>query len=145
MNDSVHIVCPNCGAVNRMPRERLNNKPSCGRCHSALFNAKPVTLNERGFKTHLERSDIPLVVDFWAPWCGPCHAMASAFEAAAKQLEPHVRLAKIDTEQETALAASYNIRSIPTLAVFRGGREIARQAGAMSPAQLVNWIRKTTA
>jgi len=144
MNDSVHIVCPNCGAVNRMPRERLRNKPSCGRCHSTLFNAKPVALHERSFKTYLERSDIPLVVDFWAPWCGPCHAMAPAFETAAKQLEPHVRLAKIDTEQETALAASYNIRSIPTLAVFRSGREIARQAGAMPPAQLVNWIHQAT-
>jgi thioredoxin 2 len=145
MNDSLHVVCPNCGAVNRMPPERLKNKPNCGRCHSTLFNGKPVALDQRSFKAHLERNDIPLVVDFWAPWCGPCHAMASAFEAAAKHLEPHVRLAKIDTEQEATLAAQFNIRSIPTLAVFRGGREIVRQTGAMSAKQLLDWIRNTTA
>jgi thioredoxin 2 len=109
-----------------------------------MFSGKPIELNQRSFKTHLEHSDIPLIVDFWAPWCGPCQMMAPAFGAAAKQLEPHVRLAKIDTEQETALAADFNIRSIPTLAVFRGGHEIKRQTGAMSATQLLSWIRQAT-
>ena len=142
MNDSARVVCSHCNAVNRTPLARLTQNPSCGRCHHRLFDAKPVELNQTSFRTHAERSDIPLVVDFWAPWCGPCHAMAPAFEAAAAQLEPNVRFGKVNTEQESALAASFNIRAIPTLAVFRNGREIARQSGAMPLPQLVAWIRR---
>ena len=137
----LHVVCPHCQAVNRLPRERLGEMPDCGKCHRALFAGKPITLTTGDFDRHLSRNDIPLLVDFWAPWCGPCRMMAPAFEQAAAQLEPDFRLAKVNTEDEPALAARYGIRSIPTLALFAGGREVARQAGAMGMADIVRWAR----
>ncbi|HJV51450.1 MAG TPA: thioredoxin TrxC [Noviherbaspirillum sp.] len=138
---SLHIVCPGCQAVNRVPSERLAESPDCGRCHRPLFTGHPVALASADFERHISRSDIPLLVDFWAPWCGPCRMMAPAFEQAAAQLEPKVRLAKVNTDEEQALGARYGIRSIPTLALFHQGREIARQAGAMGAGDIVRWAR----
>ena len=135
------VACPHCAALNRVARDRLVEAPNCGRCHQALFLAQPVALSAGDFDNHALRSELPLVVDFWAPWCGPCVMMAPQFEAAAKALEPQVRLAKLDTEAEPALGARFNIRSIPTLVLFDGGREVARQAGAMASAQIVAWVR----
>lgn len=141
MSEPLHIVCPHCQAVNRLPPGRLDAAPNCGKCHRALFDGKPVEVNEAAFRKHLERNDIPVLVDFWAPWCGPCKMMAPHYAQAATQLEPRVRVLKVDTDSEQALGARYNIRSIPTLALFRGGREIARQAGAMNASGIVQWTR----
>ena len=141
MSDALHIVCPRCLAVNRIPGARLADQPKCGKCHQPLFTAHPVELNSSSFEKHLTRNDIPLVVDFWAPWCGPCKMMAPAFEQAAAQLEPRVRLAKLNTEQEQAIAGQLRIQSIPTLAVFKQGREIARQPGAMGTGDIVRWVQ----
>ena len=138
---SLHIVCPHCHAVNRVPSERLQEAPDCGRCHQALFTGHPVSLAASDFDRHVARSDIPLLVDFWAPWCGPCRMMAPAYEQAAAQLEPQFRVVKVNTEEEQALGARYGIRSIPTLVVFRNGREVSRQAGAMGTADIVRWAR----
>jgi len=138
---SLHIVCPHCHATNRVPKERLGASPKCGGCHQSLFTAQPIALTENNFDLHISHSDIPLLVDFWAPWCGPCKMMAPTFAKAATTLEPNIRLVKINTEEQQGLAARYNIRSIPTLALFKSGQEIARQAGAMSEQDLVRWAQ----
>lgn len=138
----LQLACPHCHAVNRVPAARLPDAPRCGRCKQALFTGQPVALDGNGFDAHALRSDLPLVVDFWAAWCGPCMAMAPAFAAAARQIEPAARLAKVDTEAEPTLAGRYAIRSIPSLVIIRRGKEIARQAGAVPAAAIVEWVRR---
>jgi thioredoxin 2 len=141
MENTKHIVCPSCGATNRVPEQRLGEHPVCGKCKQQLFSGHPMTLDDNGFSRQIASNDIPVVVDFWAPWCGPCRSMAPHFEQAAALLEPQVRLAKLNTEEAQKTAAAYGIRSIPTLVMFRGGREVARQSGAVDANTLVNWVR----
>src|ERR1700689_4328223 len=132
MSEALHVVCPHCNAVNRIPQARLEQKPKCGKCHLDLFTGHPIALTADTFQTHIDRNDIPLLVDFWAPWCGPCLMMAPQYAQAATELEPGVRLGKLDTESAPQLAQRFSIRSIPTLILFQDGRELARQSGAMS-------------
>jgi thioredoxin 2 len=141
MNDSLHLVCPHCHAVNRVPTARLQQGPNCGQCHQPLFTGHPLELTGANIGRHITRNNIPVVVDFWAPWCGPCKTMAPHFAQAASLLEPQVRFAKVNTEVEQGLGGQYGIRSIPTLALFKGGREVARQAGAMGAQDIVRWVR----
>ncbi|MBA5637956.1 thioredoxin TrxC [Duganella sp. LX20W] len=136
---SLHIVCPHCDAVNRVPAARLRQQPVCGKCQAALFSGQPLELPAARFLKHIERSDIPVLVDFWAPWCGPCRSMAPHFAQATQRLEPAFRVVKLNTEEAQELAARYAIRSIPTLALFQQGREVARQPGAMDAANIVSW------
>ncbi len=141
MKQSVHLVCPLCQSVNRLSLGRLNDHPNCGRCKHDLFNASPVELNKASFERNLARNDIPLLVDFWAPWCGPCVSMASAFKQASAQLEPLLRLAKVNTEAEPEISSRFSIRSIPTMILFKGGQEIKRHSGAMGVAQIAAWAK----
>ena len=135
-----HLVCPHCHAINRIPSERLAHHPRCGQCKGALFSGHPVELTGDYFQRHISRNDIPVVVDFWAAWCGPCKMMTPAYAQAAAKLEPRARLAKLNTEHEQGIAGQFNIRNIPTLIIFKGGNEIARQSGAMSAADIIRWV-----
>jgi thioredoxin 2 len=140
MSGNIEVVCGHCESVVRLPDDRLKDAPRCPKCHLALFQGKPVELTAATFDRHVSRSGLPLVVDFWAPWCGPCIAMAPFYEKAAQQLEPKFRFAKLNTQDEPAPAGRFNIRSIPTLIVFRGGKEVTRQSGAMDANALVRWL-----
>ncbi len=141
MSDALHLVCPACGAINRVPGERLGEAPACGQCHRPLFTGHAHALDEAAYQRQIERNDVPVLVDFWATWCPPCKMMAPEFERAAAELEPRVRLIKVDTDQAQATAARLGIRSIPTLVLFHRGRELARRSGASGAADIVRWTR----
>ena len=141
MSDTQQIVCPSCSATNRIPADKPAESAKCGKCKKPLFSGHPVHLNGGNFAKHIANSSVPVVVDFWAEWCGPCKMMAPEFEKAAAKLEPNYRLAKLDTEEAQNIAAQYRIQSIPTLMVFKNGKVVAQQPGAMSAAQIEQWVR----
>lgn len=140
MSTPLNVPCPHCAALNRVPEDRLGQHPVCGRCKQPLFDGKPMALTASNFDAVAGRGDLPVVIDFWAPWCGPCLSFAPVFAEAATRLEPQLRLAKVDTEAQPALAQRFGIRSIPTLLVLRNGQEIARQAGALNGMQLRQFL-----
>jgi thioredoxin 2 len=141
MTDSKHIVCPHCGAINRVPGDRSAAAANCGTCKEKLFAAKPLEVDAAAFDRHTAKNDVPVLVDVWAPWCGPCRSMAPQFERAAEMLEPDVRLLKLNSDQEQAISARYGIRSIPTMLLFKDGKLKAQTAGAMDATHIAAWAR----
>jgi thioredoxin 2 len=141
----MQLACPHCNAINRVNPDRLADRPICGQCKEALFTGTPIELTRRNFDRHLAHSGLPLLIDFWAPWCAPCRTMTPVIAQAAREFETTLRVAKLNTEAEGEIASRLVIRSIPTLAVFQGGREIARQAGAVSFPVLSTWVREALA
>ena len=135
--DTHHIVCAHCGAVNRLPVDRLADDPDCGRCHKPLLDGRPVELDDRSFDAFVRQTTLPVLVDFWAPWCGPCRQMAPQFEAAARQLKGRALLVKVNSDDSPAAAARFAIRSIPTLVRLQAGAEVRRQSGALPAARIV--------
>ncbi|MGS2742459.1 thioredoxin TrxC [Halomonas sp. LS-001] len=140
MGDTVTLGCAHCHAINRVNVARLADGPKCGKCKVPLFSGEPINLTKANFNAVIERSELPVVVDFWASWCAPCKMMTPIFSQAAQTLEPKIRFAKLDTEAETTLAGRFSVRSIPTLIVFKKGHEVARQAGVTQQAQLRQWL-----
>jgi len=140
MSSPIQLVCASCSSLVRVPAERLNDRPRCPKCHAAIFAGQPLALTAANFDRHVANDGLPLVVDFWAPWCAPCRAMAPVFEEAATRFEPNARFAKLNTEEAGAVSARHGIRSIPTLVVFHGGREVARQSGALDRGSLDRWV-----
>ena len=141
MTQPIHVVCGNCDSVVRIPDDKLGQEPRCPKCHHALLPGEPLELKTASFDRHLARNDLPLVVDFWAPWCGPCKMMAPHYEEATRRLQTKARFAKVNSDDEPSLSARFGIRGIPTLIVFKQGQELARQSGAMELGGLLRWLQ----
>lgn len=139
MSDRHQVVCGGCGQINRLPAARAPNEARCGSCHAPIFSGHPIEVDEAAFARHVAHSDLPLLVDVWAPWCGPCRAMAPMFERAAHELEPRVRLLKLNADSAPETSSRFGITGIPTLLLLQGGRELARVSGAMDAQRIVSW------
>jgi len=140
MSDFTHIVCPYCNGTNRLPSDKINENAKCGRCKKHIFNTLPIELTTENIDQHIKKNDIPVVIDFWAPWCGPCKMMGPNFEQASSNFKTRVRFAKVNTEDQQSLGGFFNIRSIPTLVLFKNGKELDRVSGALDANQLSQWI-----